>query len=45
MYLDDVVVVSLVTVGIVLAIMGYMGYYAYRHIQMDAAKRREGNGS
>jgi hypothetical protein len=43
MYLDHVVIGSLVTVGVVLGIMGYMGYYAYRHIQMDAANRDAGS--
>ncbi len=34
--IDSVVVLSLATIIAILAIMGYLGWYAYRHIRDDS---------
>lgn len=35
MYIDSVILFSLVTVGMICFMMGYIGWYAYRQIQKD----------
>ncbi|WP_020208553.1 DUF3149 domain-containing protein [Gilvimarinus chinensis] len=34
--IDSVLVLSLATIIAILAIMGYLGWYAYRHIRDDS---------
>ncbi len=38
MYMDDVVLASLITVGVTFAILGYLGYYGYRHLRQEEEK-------
>jgi hypothetical protein len=38
MYMDSVVVASLITVGVTFAILGYLGYYGYRHLRQEEEK-------
>lgn len=42
MYLDVYVVSGLVIVGLTCAILGYVGYYGYRHIKEDSEKADKG---
>ncbi len=41
MYLDSVIVASIITIVVVCVILGYMGLYAYRHIKNDAAASKK----
>ncbi len=43
MYIDSYVASGLVIVGLTCVVIGYVGYYAYRHIKQDIA-RTEGKG-
>jgi hypothetical protein len=38
MYMDGVVLASLITVGVTFAILGYLGYYGYRHLRQEEEK-------
>ena len=38
MYLDSVIIASVITVVAVCGILGYMGVYAYKHIRADIQK-------
>ena len=37
MYIDGVILFSLVIIGLILWMMGYVGLYFFRHIKTDAA--------
>jgi len=38
MYMDSIVVFGLVIVAATCVVVGYVGYFAYRHIKEDVAK-------
>lgn len=38
MYMDDSIFASLIIIGATCIIVGYMGYFAYRHIKEDIKK-------
>lgn len=37
MYLDSIVVLGLVIVALTCAMLGYVGFFAYKHIKADIA--------
>ncbi len=38
MYIDEIVVLSLVIVALTCVMLGYVGVFAYKHIKNDIAK-------
>ncbi len=38
MYIDGVILFSLLMIALILVMMGYIGWYFYRHIKLDSAK-------
>lgn len=38
MYVDDAVVAGLIIVALTCVMMGYIGYFAYKHFKEDAKK-------
>jgi len=38
MYMDEYVLSGLIIVGVTCAIVGYLGYYGFRHIKEDMKK-------
>ncbi len=38
MYIDGVILFSLLMIALILVMMGYIGWYFYRHIKIDSAK-------
>lgn len=42
MYIDGVILFSLLMIALILWMMGYVGLYAYRHIREDTRKAEEG---
>lgn len=36
MYIDGVILFSLFTIVLIMAMMGYVGLYCYRHIKMES---------
>ncbi len=43
MYIDGVILFSLLMIALILVMMGYIGVYSYRHIKMDSKKEEENN--
>ena len=41
MYIDSYVVSGLVIVALTCVVLGYVGYYGYRHIKEDMAKSQK----
>lgn len=42
MYIDGVILFSLLMIFLILVMMGYIGIYFFRHIKIDAKKAEEG---
>lgn len=38
--MDSVIFVSIITIAVVCVILGYMGWYAYKHIKADIAAEK-----
>jgi len=41
MYIDGVILFSLATIALILWMMAYIGFYAYRHIKHDIAEHKK----
>lgn len=41
MYLDSYVISSLIIVALTCVVVGYLGYFAWRHIRQDIEKNRD----
>lgn len=45
MYIDGVILFSLLMIALILVMMGYLGVYFYRHIRMDVKREEQHNKS